>query len=91
MRQETEPMKVVVVGPNIMQSGTTGFHVHKVGCRDLNQPKYRTAEKDVMDVESVEALARDVYADHIAESENPNEIGSYIADFTVLPCAKELK
>jgi hypothetical protein len=81
-------MRVVVVGPNIMQSGTTGFHVHAVGCRDVGRPKYRGAEKDVMDVDGVEALARDIYSDHIAESENPSDIRSYVADFTVFPCAK---
>jgi hypothetical protein len=80
-------MKVVVVGPNIAQRGTTGFHVHAPGCRDLKQPKYSSAPKDLMDVASVEALAREVYSDHIAESENPDDIGSYIADFTVMPCA----
>lgn len=82
-------MKIVVVGPNIMQSGTTGFHIHAVGCRDLRKPKYGIAEKEQMEAESVEAIARDMYADHIAE--RPGEdIGAFVADFTVFPCVKDL-
>lgn len=84
-------MKVVLVGPNIMQPGTTGFHIHKAGCKDLGQPKYRSAEKEEREAATVEEIARDVYADHIAEAGSPEDISDYINDFTVFPCAKEMK
>jgi hypothetical protein len=84
-------MRVVVIGPNIMQPGTTGFHVHAAGCRDIRRPKYLDAPSEVMDVETVETIAREVYSDHIREAGDPSDISSYIADFTVLPCAAALK
>lgn len=82
--------KIVLVGPNIMQAGTTGFHVHAIGCRDLRQPKYGVAEKETVEVADLEALARYVYSDHIAESPDPSDISAFVGDFTVYPCAKEL-
>jgi hypothetical protein len=84
-------MKIIVVGPNIAQAGTTGFHIHAEGCRDLRQPKYADAPKERMDVETVEAVTRDVYQDHINEAGNPDDISVYVNDFTILPCAAALR
>lgn len=86
-------MKIALVGPNIMQKGggSTGFHIHKPGCKDLRQPKYSMAEKEIIEAASLEEVTRYVYSDHIAESADPSDIGSYLADFTIFPCVEGLK
>jgi hypothetical protein len=76
---------VIVLGPNLPDQSKGSFHVHAVGCADINRsPIYQSSEfwgdkQSPMDVNSVEEIAEAVYD----FEENPTE---YVSDFYVFPC-----
>ena len=82
-------MKVVIVGPNLRDQSQGAFHVHAQGCGDLRRnPNLREEPHDyVIEAETFEDVAEDVYADHMAE--NPDlSLDMCVADFHFAPCAE---
>lgn len=84
-------MKVVVIGPNLWKQDKGQFHVHAVGCADINRDPHRygyrqAAPHMVIEANSPDAVGDEIYADHIGEgSMNPGEGTS---DCHFAPCVK---
>lgn len=75
--------KLTIYGPNIQDRGPT-IQVHKCGCRDGNQPKYRTAERLEYEAENRMDVVRLFYAEMAAENGEPIE--NYAGDVYFAPC-----
>ncbi len=73
--------KVIVVGPNLPDQSKGSFHVHAVGCSDLNHygREFDSDKANPLDVSGVEEIADYVYD----FEENPRE---YVNDIYVFPC-----
>lgn len=75
--------KLTIYGPNIADHGPT-IQVHKCGCRDGNQPKYRTAERLDYEAPDRMAVVRLFYED--MANENGEPIESYADQVHFAPC-----
>jgi hypothetical protein len=91
-------MKVQISGPNLRDQSRGQFHIHAVGCRDLQrtniEPEYAygwpveaTTKREVVEA---------IYDDHMAEhADDPTDRWGtwepYLEDLYFFPCTKELK
>ena len=85
-----------IVGP----LGHGGFDVHREGCRDLNQPKYRGVRTQrgltppwVVDAASRKDIVFDIYADVMGDTYLPEEKDDHwqeYDDLQVFPCVGNL-
>lgn len=85
--------RVICIGPNLPDQTRGSFHVHAVGCADIDR-SYRSREFDtdktnVIEVNTLEELVEYVYADQLREEEDATA-SDYANDFYVFPCVKGL-
>lgn len=81
-------MRVVVIGPNLVDQSKGQFHVHKEGCNDTK--KYRGQPLDyVIDVETRKDIVLDIYPpnefDYNEDTEWMNMDDMYLAPCVNLP------
>lgn len=87
-------MRVIIVGPNLIDQSKGQFHVHKEGCSHLRRAeyKYRQDLKYPIELSSVKAVVAYVYpADEFDyDPTDESNYNNYVQDFWFAPCTKEL-
>jgi hypothetical protein len=88
-------VKVAIIGPNLLDQSTGGFHVHKFGCADTKKSQYRFHKDDVnyaYEVETIKDIVTEVYdpGDFDYDADNPSELAGYASDIHIFPCVGTL-
>lgn len=85
-------MKVRIHGPNLYDQSKGQFHVHSADCGDNRKygPGGKLGGDDpgwVVEVESLEEVVLEVYADHLDENPGVKPL-DWVDEFHFAPCVK---
>lgn len=88
-------MRVVIIGPNLLDQSKGGMHVHAEGCADTKKSQYRLHQADLKfayEVKSQADIAMSVYdpGDFGYDAEDDDEVNGYLGDIYIFPCASGL-
>lgn len=91
-------MKVIVVGPNLIDQSKGQYHCHAAGCADLKKAQYQIHREDLaypVEVSSIYEVVDFVYRDFLDEDGNYADDPSYgtwedIHEIAFFPCTDAL-